>query len=225
MIYSYAEVLYPDVKKLLEKTFDCPVYQIYQGSEGSYAITCKHGNLHVNEDLVLFESYDKDGKPTPNGEPCYRLLVTDLHKKSQPIIRYELNNIITISKNKCKCGSSFRVIEQIQGRADDLFWGIKKDGNKHFIYQDYISRMIISTSEDIDDYQAIQDDYDNVTLRIKLIDDRNKINIEKMLIIGIRNIFLEYQCKEPKVNVVFGDPLPNERSNKLIRIICNIKNA
>ena len=98
LVYSYAEILYPEVKEYLKNNFRCEVHEIYQGSEGCYALTCKHGNLHINEDMVFFELLDDRGLPTKVGEPCHELLVTDLHKKSQPIIRYELNDIITISK-------------------------------------------------------------------------------------------------------------------------------
>ena len=100
LLYSYAEVLYPEVKEYLEKNFKCKVHEVYQGSEGYYALTCRYGNLHINEDMVFFELLDDKELPTKDGEPCYKLLVTDLHKKSQPIIRYKLNDIITISKKK-----------------------------------------------------------------------------------------------------------------------------
>ncbi|MBU0758301.1 MAG: hypothetical protein KKF44_09605 [Nanoarchaeota archaeon] len=224
ILYSYAEVLYPDAKEYIESKFRCKVYQIYQGSEGSYAMTCNKGNLHINEDIVFFELFNQDGKPTPDGKPCYRLLVTDLHKTSQPIIRYDLNDILTLSTKKCSCGSNFRVIEHIHGRANDLFWGIRKnDRKKHFIYQDYISRAIITASDDIVDFQAIQEGFTKVTLRIKLNNKGDKEKIKNKLTDAIRDVFNGYGCKKPDVKVIFGEPRSNKRSNKLIRIVCNIK--
>jgi putative adenylate-forming enzyme len=152
-LISYAEVLYPDVKDYLKRVFGCEVHEIYKCSEGAIAITCRYGSLHVNEDVVALQLFDKDGAPATPGKPCHKLIVTDLHKSSLPIIRYELNDIITISTQKCECGSNFRVIEKINGRADDLFWGIRKsDKTKHFIFQDYISRAIISVSGNIEEF-------------------------------------------------------------------------
>ena len=223
ILYVYAEVFYPDIRKVLEDVFKSPIHQVYQGSEGFYALTCKHGNLHINEDMTLMELFDKDGNPAKDGEPCFKLVVTDLHKKAQPIIRYEIDDIITISKEKCRCGSNFRIIENIQGRADDMFWGLRKDTKKpHFIFQDYIARTIISASESIQEYQAIQESYRKVTLRI-LYSKSDKKNISKILSQRIKKVFADYGCLEPSVNVIFGQPLLNERSNKLIRIICKIK--
>ena len=62
----------------------------------------------ANEDLIAVELLDGDGRPTPPGVPSRRMLVTDLHKTSQPIVRYALNDIVTIRPEPCACGSSFR---------------------------------------------------------------------------------------------------------------------
>jgi putative adenylate-forming enzyme len=223
-LVSYAEVLYPDVKKHLEDIFKCEVHQIYKCTEGPIGISCKFGNLHINEDLVAVQTLDADGKSTPAGQPCKKLVITDLHKKSQPIIRYELNDIITISEEKCRCGSEFRIIKEIIGRTDDLFWGLRKtDRTKHFIYQDYIVRMIISSSDDIDDFQAIQKDYTHVELRLRMRNKSDDKDITEKLSLGVREIFSKYECIEPEVEIVFGEPIKNEYSNKLARVICLIK--
>lgn len=223
-LISYAEVLYPDVKKYLEQVFKCTVHQIYKCTEGPIGISCKFGSLHVNEDLVAIQTLDDNGAPVPAGQPCKKLIITDLHKKALPVIRYELNDIVTISREKCRCGSEFRVIEDIKGRADDMFWGIRKDDKtKHFIYQDYISRMIITCSDDIDDFQAIQKDYTHVVLRIKLKNDPDKYYISEKLQDGLKEIFLKYGCVEPGVEIIFGEPLRNQYSNKLARVICEIR--
>jgi len=223
-VISYAEVLYPDVKIYLEKVFGSAIHQIYKCTEGPIAITCACGSLHINEDLVAAETLNGDGTQTPAGEPCKRLLVTDLHKRSQPIIRYELNDIIVIDKNKCRCGSNFRVIKEVQGRADDMFWGLRNSsGAEQFIFQDYISRAVISTSGDIDDFQAIQTEYGKILLRIKLADGAPGDGLCEKLSLAIKNIFLKYDCVPPDVEIVFADPKPSELSNKLSRIICKIK--
>ena len=223
LIYSYAEVLHNDIKTLIENTFNVKVFQIYQGSEGCYALSCKKGNLHINEDIVYFELLDKKGNPTPDGEPCFKLLVTDLHKKSQPIIRYELNDILTLSKKSCDCGSHFRVIENIQGRSNDLFWGINNK-ETHFIYQDYISRAIITSSDEIEDFQAIQEDYLNITIKLVIKNKKNIKKIKQKITSKIKNIFKKYKSIEPHVKIILSKPVANINSNKLIRIICNIKN-
>ena len=219
-LVSYAEVLEPNIKEEIEDVFKTPVHQIYQGSEGSIALTCKRGSLHINEDLIFVQTFDSKGNPTQPGEPCYQMIVTDLHKKSQPIIRFELNDIITISPNKCKCGSSFRVIEQIMGRSDDLFWAPRKDtGELQFIYPDYIRRAIIMSSDEIDEYQAIQKSFNKVLLRIQIKTKKiDKEELSENLRKNIRDVFSSYKCQMPKIEIKFEPPRRNPKSGKLIRI-------
>jgi putative adenylate-forming enzyme len=219
-LISYSEILYSDVKDYLIKVFKCPVHQIYKCTEGPIAISCKYGQLHINEDLMLIETLNNDGTITAIGQPCQKMIVTDLHKKSQPIIRYELNDIITISPDMCKCGSYFRVIENIEGRADDLFWAKNIKTNEwQYIFPDYISRAIISASDDIDEYQAIQSSPDDVLVRIQLRNGTNRDNFNIDAVAeNINNVFSDYNCRLPKISIVFEKPELNSNSNKLIRI-------
>jgi putative adenylate-forming enzyme len=228
-LVSYAEVLYPDVRDYLSRVFNCDIHEIYKCSEGAIAITCSYGSLHVNEDIVAIQLLNKDGSPTTPGDPCHKLIITDLQKSSLPILRYELNDIITLSTEKCRCGSNFRVIEKINGRADDLFWGLRKtDRSRHFIYQDYISRTIISVSDEIEEFQAIQKDYYHLVLRIELnprTEKMEKMKIEERLVSRIGKVFTDYNCIEPEVLVIFASPLRNVNSGKLSRVICEIKDV
>jgi len=219
-IVSYAEVLDPNIKEEIENSFKTPVHQIYQGSEGSFALTCKHGSLHINEDLVFVQTFDSKGNSTSPGEPCFQMIVTDLHKKSQPIIRFELNDIITISPEKCKCGSSFRVIEQVMGRSDDLLWTHNIESNElQFIYPDYIRRAIIVSSDEIMEYQAIQKDYKKILLRIQLkTKEFNKELLQEKLKKNIQDVFSSYKCQLPEIEIRFEPPKRNKMSGKLIRI-------
>jgi phenylacetate-coenzyme A ligase PaaK-like adenylate-forming protein len=112
------------------------------------------------------------------------------------------------------------VIENIQGRADDLFWAKNIITNEwQYIFPDYISRAIISASEDINEYQAIQSTPDDVLVRIQLRNgaDQDKFDI-KEVIENINIVFREYNCRLPKISIVFEKPEFNRNSNKLIRI-------
>jgi putative adenylate-forming enzyme len=224
VLVSYAEILYPETKEHLERVFRCKIHQIYKCTEGAIAISCEKGSLHINEDLVAVQTFDSDGTLTEPGSPCHKMIITDLHKTSQPIIRYELNDIITISKNPCSCGSHFRVIEKIQGRSDDLFWGIRSDNGKlQFIFPDYISRAIITASDDIEDYQAVQKDFDKVLIRIIKKAGSMKTSLTKKIINNINSVFASYSCSEPTVDIKFEKPITNRNSGKLIRIFREFK--
>ncbi|TFF84890.1 hypothetical protein EU523_01005 [Candidatus Heimdallarchaeota archaeon] len=218
-VVSYAEVLEPELKEELEEVFDTSIHQIYQCSEGAIGMTCKKGSLHINEDLVKLQLYNKDGSTTEPGETCFKSVVTDLHKTSQPIIRFELNDIIRLSSERCCCDSSFRVIEQIMGRADDLFWGVRKGtGELQYIFPDYIRRAIITSNETIEEYQAVQKTPTKVTVRL-VITNSPKEEVSSKVSENITDVFLSYNCEEPDIEIRYERPVKNPHSKKLIRIV------
>ena len=49
------------------------------------------------------------------------MYVTPLFNHVQPLIRYELTDEVTLIGEPCPCGSVLRRIDDIQGRADDVF--------------------------------------------------------------------------------------------------------
>jgi phenylacetate-coenzyme A ligase PaaK-like adenylate-forming protein len=49
------------------------------------------------------------------------VLLTSLYNHAQPMIRYEITDQVTLIDGTCPCGSTFRRIEDPQGRLDDIF--------------------------------------------------------------------------------------------------------
>jgi phenylacetate-coenzyme A ligase PaaK-like adenylate-forming protein len=85
------------------------------------AVECdRHAGLHLFEDQVLIEVVDDDYQPVPDGEPGSRLLITNLYNRTQPLIRYELNDLVTVSPDPCPCGRPFPLLKSIEGRSDDV---------------------------------------------------------------------------------------------------------
>lgn len=82
---------------------------------------CKLGNLHVNEDLCVLEPVDADGRPVPAGTPSARVYLTNLENYGQPLIRYVLEDSVTVLEGQCGCGAAFPMI-RVEGRSDDTFY-------------------------------------------------------------------------------------------------------
>jgi phenylacetate-coenzyme A ligase PaaK-like adenylate-forming protein len=75
--------------------------------------------MHFLEDLVITEVVDDLYRPVPPGEFGAKLLVTTLFSRTQPLIRYELNDSVQMSAEPHTCGLPFAVLESIQGRVED----------------------------------------------------------------------------------------------------------
>jgi putative adenylate-forming enzyme len=146
-IISGAEVLDPLDKKWMQQLTGMRIDQIYQCTEGFLAYTCKAGSLHLNEDMVYIEKEFIDQ---------YRFvpIITDFTRTTQPIIRYRLNDVLTIGRHQCSCGSPFTVLSQIEGRCDDIFiFGSEK---KIEIFPDFIRRAVIECSDEIQHFKVRQ---------------------------------------------------------------------
>lgn len=91
-------------------------------SEGIYAFSCPARRaMHLPDDLVVVEPVDLDGRPVGPGEPADKVYVTNLFNLTQPLIRYEIPDGLTLYDDHCRCGSSHRRIEALTGRSDQVF--------------------------------------------------------------------------------------------------------
>lgn len=155
-IISVAEVLEPDIRIKLENTFKQTIHQVYQATEGFLGSTCSEGVLHLHEDLIYFEFKFLEGSTT-----AFYPVISDFCRKTQPIIRYELNDILHLRKLNCKCGSLFTALDHIEGRSDDIlrFNGV-------LVFPDFFRHAVILSSDEIVNYRVVQ--YDDKLLTIGL---------------------------------------------------------
>jgi putative adenylate-forming enzyme len=151
-IVSVAEVLEKDVQKEIEKVFRQTVHQVYQATEGFLASTCVYGTLHFHEDLILIEKKQLN----PENTAIFHPIITDFHRKTQPIVRYELNDIVHLKQTPCACGSIFAAIDHIEGRSDDILHFKTRDKQPVLIFPDFIRYAIVLASDAIDNFQVIQ---------------------------------------------------------------------
>ncbi len=224
LVVSYAEVLTPEVKSFLQSAFTEKVYEVYKGTEGLFANSCSAGRMHINEDLSYLEVVDENDRPVTPGTPG-RVIVTDLVKRATPMIRYRLNDILTIDPERCPCGSHFRVIRQIQGRADDIFLGIRKESRKsQFIFGDYIRRAIVTSSAHIREYRAYQLTPLKMQILIELQPQYDSAEertlITQKLSEKIGTLFGKHDCELPGTEITF-EPIEHDFDKKLRRIIRN----
>ncbi len=168
-VISVAEVLEPQDKIYLEQLFQQTIHQVYQCTEGFLAATCEKGVLHFNEDFILIEKkyIDKEKRR-------FHPIITDLLRTTQPVIRYELDDII-IEKNQCACGSPFMAIEQIEGRSDDILKFINKEGKLVQIYADFVRRSIIMGDDAITFYKVVQKSLTKIECYLEV--DNNNVSL------------------------------------------------
>ena len=120
VVITGGELLTHEIRQKLLDRFGCYVQTHYSCTEGGeLACECREGHLHINEDWVILEAMDKDGRPVAPGVRSDRVLITNLSNRIQPFIRYELTDRVVVHDEKCPCGRTTRWLE-IEGRTDDI---------------------------------------------------------------------------------------------------------
>jgi len=117
-VTSMAEALSPAEQTVIGEAFGVPVIDLFVSTEGLVGRS-EPGSpvLTFASDACLAECLDDRGRPVPDGVASSRVLVTNLHNLTQPLIRYELTDRFTPAANP---GAGF-LRASVDGRADDLF--------------------------------------------------------------------------------------------------------
>jgi phenylacetate-coenzyme A ligase PaaK-like adenylate-forming protein len=121
VVYSSSEVLTPRTRERAKAAWGHEPFNQYAATETA-SIAAEHRacrRMHMFEDLVITEVVDERGRPVPPGEYGAKVLITTLFSRTQPLIRYELNDSIRVSAEPHSCHLPFAVLEGVQGRVED----------------------------------------------------------------------------------------------------------
>lgn len=120
IIMTGGEYLSDGLRHRLSEAFHCYVQTSYACTEGgTVACECIKQHLHINDDWVIVEPVDSEGKPVPEGTLADKYLLTNLCNYTQPLIRYEVTDRIVLHKEPCPCGNPSPWLE-VEGRNDDV---------------------------------------------------------------------------------------------------------
>ena len=213
-LIAVAEVLEPQDAARLRAVFGAPVHQIYQATEGLLAVSCAAGALHIQEDAVVlqFARLPGDGaRVTP--------IVTDLWRRTQPIIRYRLNDVLQLDPAPCRCGSPFRVIRAVEGRCDDTCYFADAAGGRRPFFADTIRRMILLAAPGIADYQAVQERCGHLRIHLQVEAGVPFAPVARAVQAQVAATVAGYGCRPAAVQIEPG-LVPPTPGSKRRRVIC-----
>jgi len=122
VVATTSEVRTAEMEERILAAWGRAPFNAYASTEtGFLAADCdRHFGMHLFSDLVYLEVLDRAGRPVRPGEPGSRVLVTNLVNRAQPLIRFELGDLITLSDRACLCGRPHPLLERVDGRSDDV---------------------------------------------------------------------------------------------------------
>lgn len=121
VVYAASEVLTQQTRQRVREAWGDEPFDQYGATEtadiaAEYRV-CRR--MHFFEDLVIAELVDDHYRPVPPGEYGAKVLITTLFSRTQPLIRYELNDSVRLSMETHACGLPFAVLDSVQGRVED----------------------------------------------------------------------------------------------------------
>ncbi len=139
LVIAGGEVIDPQTREMCKAVFGTEITETYGTVEmGVMAHQVKgQAELRLIEDCTLFEFLDEQGNPAKPGEPA-RIVVTDLHGRLMPFIRYDQGDLVTFSVRQLESGETVRVIDRIIGRQDDV---VSLPNGRSLTYLDFYEIM------------------------------------------------------------------------------------
>jgi putative adenylate-forming enzyme len=212
-IVSVAEVLDPVDESFIRARLGGPVHQVYQCTEGFLGISCAFGTLHLNEDIVAVQKEWLDerlGKFVP--------IITDFQRRSQPIIRYRLNDILTERREPCPCGSPMLALAGIEGRCDDMFYLPAASGSGWVsVFPDFVRRAVLEADSRIEEYLVRQTAGDRVELTLTVA-EAHRAAAEAAVAAALAAMCARLGCRVPAVERAAAETAPRPATKKLKRV-------
>ena len=225
-VTTNSEVCTPEMEQNISNAWSITPFNNYGMTEAglNIAIDCsRHHGLHIFEDFFIVEAVDEENRPVPDGQTGAKMLLTTLYNYTQPIIRYEVSDVITLSAESCPCGHPFKMIADIEGRADDILY-MRNAGGQEIPVHPHNLRSPAAEITDIKQYQIIQET-DGLHIKLVLKND----TVADTVIACLKDKFssklalLGVQCPELHVSVVDAIDRDRQKMGKFRLIQSNIR--
>jgi phenylacetate-CoA ligase len=210
-VITTAETLLDHQRDLMEKAFQCEVFDQYGSTEMVHFVSqCEHGSYHIHPEHGYIEVLDHKGERALPGI-AGTAVCTGFVNMAMPLIRYNLGDQIVIEDKKCACGRAFPVVKQIIGRMDDII--MSPDGRP-------LGRLdpVFKGLSGIYETQIIQSDIHSLNIKMVVDPAFSEQNMQEFL----------YELRKRignimNVTITKVDEIPKESNGKFRPVISMLK--
>lgn len=193
-VFTFGDQMTSQYRKVIQKVFQTKVYDSYGcGGEGlNIAFECEKGKYHINDELLIIESDNKNA------------VITSLNNYAMPLIRYTPNDLISLGK-KCSCGRNLSILKNLEGRSTDMI--ICPNGNKLVVH---FFTTFFEHLKGIEQFKVIQIDKRILNIQLVVTKNIDKIEVERK----ISEYIKKYGGDELKIKYRYLDDIPLEKNGK-----------
>ena len=160
-VCSTGETLFDFQRELVEQVFQTKVYDGYGGEGMEVAGECDRGKLHINDESLIVEIVDPEGNRCAPGTPG-QIVLTDLNRISMPFIRYNIQDIASVSDEQCSCGRGLTVMDDLSGRLTDV--GITPSGKVIVVH--FFTGLFMKLAPKVESFLVVQEQPDTLVVSI-----------------------------------------------------------
>ena len=200
-----SEPLTPPLRERLEAAFGVTPTDFYATTEGLWGHECEHGSMHVFDDMCILENVDDDDRPVAPGEVGSKVLMTNLFNRVQPLIRFEISDLVAVEPEPCPCGRSLMRLRSLEGRAEDVL----RIGD---VAVHPLQFGIVTADPAVREFQVVQEGH---ALRLRVALRNGSEGAEERLGACVRDRLAELGVERPEVSVERVEALERSPAGKL----------
>lgn len=217
IIMTGGEYLSDSLRQSLAETFHCYVQTSYSCTEGGVvACECRQKHFHLNDDWLILEPVDEQGRPVPDGVQSDKVLLTSLYNYTQPFIRYEVTDRVIMHHEKCPCGNPSPWIE-LEGRTDDVTT-FSEEGREIKVAPLAVY-AVLKEVHDLRRFQMLVYPENKVMLRIEPKDDIDKVEAFETAKKRLADFLQNQGIFHVNIELAKESPCQNPNSGKFKHII------
>jgi len=210
-IATTGNILFDEYREKIENVFKCKIFDSYSCEGGANVSECEtHNCYHSSMEYAITEIVDNNMIEVGNGY-LGRVITTDLHNYAVPFIRYDTQDYIKKSKEKCKCGRELLAIDKIEGRDSDI---LITPSNKWLIVHNFT--VYFEWIDSVEQFQVNQNKIDEINILLKVNQKYTK-QIESEILKYWQN----YVGEDVNVRIEIVDDIPLTKSGKRRFLIRN----
>jgi phenylacetate-CoA ligase len=149
MVMYMAEAMPHGGREHIEGRFGIPVMSRYSAAEAlKIGYFCEERTgFHLHEDLCHVRIVGADGRALGTGEQG-QIVISNLVNRGSVLLNYPIGDLGAISAAGCRCGRTFRLLSELEGRVEDILrladggfvhpraiWQVFKDDREVLQYQ------------------------------------------------------------------------------------------
>jgi phenylacetate-CoA ligase len=202
-------------RRLIEDEFGVPVVSRYTSAEAfKMGFACEERTgLHLHDDLTHVRIVAPDGETLPSG--CKgRVVISNLLNRGTVLLNYQMNDLASLSDERCPCGRTLRLLTELEGRVEDII--TLADGT-------LIAARSVHDAMDLDTVmqcQLIQHEPALFELRLATLDEATFNTTSRTALASLQRLLGESARIEA---VFYADRLPTGPGEKFRAVISRVQ--